>query len=117
MATKTKAFKTALNDIFDDYLNPMTTIQFVDSNEDRIFDSYILTTNHASSSYGYPVVVSKTTGDVFGAMDILPGTGRTAAACVYSAVASTEDIVKRFVRLGGFEPRTFIDGITGEIRT
>lgn len=106
-----------MTDIFADFDAPMTTISFVDSDEDRIFDSYILTTEHAASSYGDAVVVSNTTGNVFGAMDILPGTGRTAATVVHKMVASTEKIVKRFVRLGGFEPRTFIDGITGETVT
>lgn len=97
-----------MTNIFDDFDAPMTTISFVDSADDRIFDSYILTTENAASSYGDAIVVSNTTGNVFDAMDILPGTGRTAATVVHKMIASTEEIVKRFVRMGGLVPRTFL---------
>ena len=50
---------------------------------------YILTTEHAASSYGQPVVVDTKTGTAYGIADVLPD-GRPAAH-VYKQLSKIED--------------------------
>ena len=52
-------------------------------------EKYILTTEHAASSYGQPVLVDTETGQAYGVADILPYS--TPAAIKYEEIRQQDD--------------------------
>lgn len=60
-----------------------------------IFKSWKLTTDHAASSYGQPVLVNRATGEAFGPGDIVqcyPSWGYLPAALAVDRLAAAESL-------------------------
>lgn len=74
----------------------------------------VLTTEHATSSYGYPVLLDTQTDIAYGAGDNLPSGDKAWQFVRRHPLGIGSDLVRKFIAMAGEKPHAWVDGITGD---
>lgn len=71
---------------------------------------YTLTTEHAASSYGVPVLIDVASGNAYGPADTLPSGKRAADAVRAQGQYGVLELVPRYLATVGLQPIATVDG-------